>query len=263
MRCASSTAPTPCGSMRCSPDRSIRAVRGRPRPSSACTACCSGSGARLIDEETGAAPGRRPAGRRRDTTHPASHDRVRPRRDGDAAVQHLDRPDHRAEQPPDRARHRTTVPREVAEPLVLLLAPLAPHMAEELWSRMGHDRSLAWEPFPTADPAWLVQETVEIAGPGERQAPSPHSCVARHRRGGPRSRSTSRSRRWPGSWTAQTVQRVIVVPGRLVNFVLALRRSHSGAHAPVAATVSPLRWGYSSVGRALPWHGRGQGFDSP
>jgi leucyl-tRNA synthetase len=52
------------------------------------------------------------------------------------------------------------VPREVAEVLVLLVAPFAPHLAEELWSRLGHDRSLAYEPYPTADPALLVEETV-------------------------------------------------------------------------------------------------------
>jgi len=59
-------------------------------------------------------------------------------------------------------------PREIAEPLTLMLAPLAPHVAEELWARLGHERSLAYEPFPTADPALLVQETVtcvvQVAG---------------------------------------------------------------------------------------------------
>jgi leucyl-tRNA synthetase len=53
-----------------------------------------------------------------------------------------------------------TTPREVAEPLVLMLAPLAPHAAEELWSRLGHDGTLAFEPFPVADPALLVEESV-------------------------------------------------------------------------------------------------------
>jgi leucyl-tRNA synthetase len=53
-----------------------------------------------------------------------------------------------------------TTPREVAEPLVLMLAPLAPHIAEELWSRLGHSETLAFEPFPVADPALLVEETV-------------------------------------------------------------------------------------------------------
>jgi leucyl-tRNA synthetase len=52
------------------------------------------------------------------------------------------------------------VPRTAAETLVLLVAPFAPHIAEELWSRLGHEPSIAYHPFPTADPAYLVEETV-------------------------------------------------------------------------------------------------------
>ncbi|GAB2627243.1 leucine--tRNA ligase [Streptomyces capparidis] len=52
------------------------------------------------------------------------------------------------------------VPRSVAEPLVLLVAPLAPHIAEELWRRLGHTESLVHEPFPVADPALVQDETV-------------------------------------------------------------------------------------------------------
>ncbi|MFC8923679.1 leucine--tRNA ligase [Cellulosimicrobium sp. NPDC057127] len=52
------------------------------------------------------------------------------------------------------------VPREAVEPLVLMTAPVAPHLAEELWQRLGHDRSLAHEPFPTADEQYLVEDTV-------------------------------------------------------------------------------------------------------
>jgi len=51
------------------------------------------------------------------------------------------------------------VPRSIAEPLLLLIAPLAPHIAEELWSRLGHQASLAFEPFPVADASLLVQDT--------------------------------------------------------------------------------------------------------
>jgi len=43
---------------------------------------------------------------------------------------------------------------------VLMLAPLAPHAAEELWSILGHPRTLAYESFPVADPALLVEESV-------------------------------------------------------------------------------------------------------
>jgi leucyl-tRNA synthetase len=52
------------------------------------------------------------------------------------------------------------VPREAVEPLVLMTAPVAPHIAEELWERLGHERSLAHEPFPTADERYLVEDTV-------------------------------------------------------------------------------------------------------
>jgi leucyl-tRNA synthetase len=58
-------------------------------------------------------------------------------------------------------QHRDSVPRAAAEPLVLMLAPLAPHLAEELWERLGHPASLAHGPFPAADPDYLVEDSVE------------------------------------------------------------------------------------------------------
>ncbi|HHW82606.1 MAG TPA: leucine--tRNA ligase [Actinomycetales bacterium] len=53
------------------------------------------------------------------------------------------------------------VPREVAEALVLMVSPVAPHLAEELWARLGHTGSLAWEPWPVVgDASLLVEDTV-------------------------------------------------------------------------------------------------------
>jgi leucyl-tRNA synthetase len=52
------------------------------------------------------------------------------------------------------------VPRLAVETLVKMLAPVAPHIAEELWQRLGHSQSLAHEPFPEPDPAYLTDETV-------------------------------------------------------------------------------------------------------
>ncbi|MFF8617695.1 leucine--tRNA ligase [Streptomyces sp. NPDC015350] len=52
------------------------------------------------------------------------------------------------------------LPRSVAESLVLLVAPLAPHIAEELWRRLGHAESVVHQDFPVADPAYVVDETV-------------------------------------------------------------------------------------------------------
>ncbi|GAA1971324.1 leucine--tRNA ligase [Kitasatospora viridis] len=55
---------------------------------------------------------------------------------------------------------RGSTPREVAESLVLMVAPLAPHVAEELWHRLGHTESLTYTDFPVADPALAVAEAV-------------------------------------------------------------------------------------------------------
>ena len=54
----------------------------------------------------------------------------------------------------------TRVPRSVLETLVLMTAPVAPHIAEELWQRLGHPESLAFEPYPVADDVYLVEEAV-------------------------------------------------------------------------------------------------------
>ncbi len=54
------------------------------------------------------------------------------------------------------------IPRELAENFVLMLAPFAPHLAEELWERLGHHKSLTRRPWPTFDPAKLVESTMEL-----------------------------------------------------------------------------------------------------
>ena len=51
-------------------------------------------------------------------------------------------------------------PREVMEALVLMMAPVAPHIAEELWARLGHTGGISYVPFPVSDPAKIVEEQV-------------------------------------------------------------------------------------------------------
>ena len=53
-------------------------------------------------------------------------------------------------------------PREVAEPMVIMLAPLVPHIAEELWRTLGHDDTITYVAFPEAEPALLVDDTIEV-----------------------------------------------------------------------------------------------------
>ena len=55
-----------------------------------------------------------------------------------------------------------TLPREYAEGFVKLLAPIAPHMMEELWAMLGHDDSISYVDWPTFDPAALVANEVEV-----------------------------------------------------------------------------------------------------
>ncbi|MCP1388330.1 leucine--tRNA ligase [Corynebacterium sp. TA-R-1] len=53
-------------------------------------------------------------------------------------------------------------PRAAVEPLVQMVSPLAPHIAEELWARLGHDGTITFEPFPTFDESLLTDDTVEL-----------------------------------------------------------------------------------------------------
>ncbi|HVX46280.1 MAG TPA: leucine--tRNA ligase [Mycobacteriales bacterium] len=110
-----------------------------------------------------------------------------------------------------------SVPVAVAEPLVLMLAPLAPHIAEELWQRLGHADSLAWEAFPVADPALLVEDSIEIPVQinGKVRATVQVAADA--------SRDAMEAAARAGvsaQLEGKTVRKVIVVPGRLVNFVV-------------------------------------------
>src|SRR4029079_8796342 len=63
---------------------------------------------------------------------------------------------------PQVVHERGSAPREVVTPLLLMVAPLAPHIAEELWARTGHADTLAYEAFPTADESLLVAAEVEV-----------------------------------------------------------------------------------------------------
>jgi leucyl-tRNA synthetase len=110
-------------------------------------------------------------------------------------------------------------PRGVVEPLVLMLAPLSPHIAEELWSRLGHAESLAWHQFPVADPALLVDDTVEIPVQVNGKVRVVID-VAADANATDLEAAARADERVTAALAGREVVRVIPVPGRLINFVV-------------------------------------------
>jgi leucyl-tRNA synthetase len=113
----------------------------------------------------------------------------------------------------------TVRPKSVLESFVLLLAPFAPHLAEELWAALGHQQTLAYEPWPVSDPAYLVQDTVEV--------PVQICGKLRGRIVVPAGLSAAELQAFAeADQNVQTyiegkvVLKVIAVPGRMVNFVV-------------------------------------------
>jgi len=111
-----------------------------------------------------------------------------------------------------------SAPREVVEPLVLMTAPLAPHIAEELWQLTGHAVTLTYEPFPEAEPAWLVEEEVEIGvqvdGKVRARVMVPAGADdAAHESAGRADAKVA------ALLAEKPVRKTIVVRGRLVNFI--------------------------------------------
>jgi leucyl-tRNA synthetase len=110
-------------------------------------------------------------------------------------------------------------PRALAETVVLMLAPLAPHAAEELWSRLGHESSLAWADFPVADPELLIDAMVEVPVQVNGKVRAVIN-VAAESDAAALEESARADARIVAALDGRKVRRVITVPGRLVNFVV-------------------------------------------
>ena len=112
-----------------------------------------------------------------------------------------------------------SIPRAVAEPFVLMLAPLAPHLAEELWQRMGHSESLAYAPWPVAEEKWLVEDTIKLVVQVNGKVRSTVHVPADASKEAilEASKSDENVARY---LEGVSIQREIYVPGRLVNIVV-------------------------------------------
>jgi len=111
------------------------------------------------------------------------------------------------------------LPRSLAEPLVLMVAPLAPHIAEELWARLGHTASLAYAVFPDADPA-LAQAAeitlpVQVNGRTRFRIEVPAGATEQDIERIVTAHPDYRQHAGGGS-----VERLVIVPDRIVNIVV-------------------------------------------
>ena len=110
-------------------------------------------------------------------------------------------------------------PREVAVPLTQMLSPLCPHIAEELWHKLGVQTPITYTPFPVADPAMLVSDTIEI--------PVQINGKLRTRLAAPADISDEALRalaladaKVVAALAGATPSKIVIVPKRLINFVL-------------------------------------------
>jgi len=113
------------------------------------------------------------------------------------------------------------IPREVAEAMTLMVAPLVPHVAEELWSKLGNTETVTYVDFPTADAALLVDDEVEmpvqvkgkvrarVMVPADADETTITDIVL----------SDERVIAALDGADPSTLKKVIVVPGRMVNLV--------------------------------------------
>jgi len=109
--------------------------------------------------------------------------------------------------------------RDGVEPLVLMLAPVAPHLSEEMWRRLGHDRSLAHGPFPQPDSRYLVDDTVEYPVQVNGKVRSRISVSADASAEALEAAALA-DEKVSAFLAGATPKKVIVVPGRLVNLVV-------------------------------------------
>ena len=112
-----------------------------------------------------------------------------------------------------------TRPRAVLEQFVLLLGPYAPHLAEELWSRLGHPDTMTYEAWPVADPAYLVQDmitvVVQVNGKVRDQLEVPADASEED------VKEAALGGKKVAQWTeGKQIVKVIYVPGKLVSVVV-------------------------------------------
>jgi leucyl-tRNA synthetase len=110
-------------------------------------------------------------------------------------------------------------PRGAVEKMLLVLAPYAPHLAEELWSQLGHAELIAEQPWPSYEPALCVDDVIEIgvqvngkARGRVKLAKDAPEAVARE--------ESLKDENVAKFVADKPIKKFVYVPGRIVNFIL-------------------------------------------
>jgi leucyl-tRNA synthetase len=110
-------------------------------------------------------------------------------------------------------------PKSAMESLTLMLAPFAPHLAEELWQLLGHDQSLAYAPWPKADQEKLkiasLEVPVQVNGKVRAKVIMPVGIDAQEAQ-----RLAMANERVSEILTGKELAKVVAIPGKMINFVL-------------------------------------------
>ena len=109
--------------------------------------------------------------------------------------------------------------REILEPLIILLSPFAPHIAEELWQALGHGESISFARFPEYVEAYTVEDncTYAVSFNGKTRFTVELPKAAGKEEVEAHVRSLDQTARYVGE---MNIVKVIVVPGKIVNIVL-------------------------------------------
>ena len=102
--------------------------------------------------------------------------------------------------------------------LAIILAPFAPHLAEELWAKLGHDESIAFQPWPDIDASMLrddqIELPVQVSGKIRGKITVPADADAKTVE-----ETALRDPKVAQALEGKTVRKVVVVPGKIVNIV--------------------------------------------
>jgi leucyl-tRNA synthetase len=117
------------------------------------------------------------------------------------------------------ATQAQTLPGDIVKDFLRLLAPFAPHIAEELWMRLGEPRMIAYEPWPEYDETLIVTETIQVPVQVNGKLRTVME-VARDSSDSTLEHLALKDDKIAAYISGTEVERVIVVPNRLVNIIV-------------------------------------------